>query len=50
MVRAHRVLVLDDDPSICDVVASILVDDGYEVRTSTDARKALALLQQWPPT
>lgn len=41
-VRHHiKVLVIDDDPSICKTVGVLLEDYGYNPRTFTDADEAL---------
>lgn len=39
---SQRVLVVDDDPSIRELVAEALEEDGYEVLTAETA--------QWPST
>jgi CheY-like chemotaxis protein len=36
-----RILVVDDDPSVCDVVERLLVSSGYAVTTATTGRAAL---------
>ena len=36
-----RILVVDDDPSICDVVERLLASSGYAVTTATTGRAAL---------
>lgn len=42
-VRHHiRVLVIDDDPSVCKTVGLLLEDHGYNPRTFTDPEEALA--------
>ena len=49
-VRAHaRVLVVDDDPVICDLVATTLADQGYATRRASDAREALHLIELETP-
>ena len=41
-VRHHiKVLVIDDDPSVCKTVGLLLEDHGYRARTYTDPSKAL---------
>ena len=41
-VRHHiKVLVVDDDPSVCKTVGLLLEDHGYRPRTYTEADKAL---------
>ena len=44
-----RVLVVDDDPLICDLVASTLADHGYATRRASDAREAIYLIQRETP-
>lgn len=39
-----RVLVVDDDDGVRDVMATALEDDGWEVATATNGRSALASL------
>jgi signal transduction histidine kinase len=41
--RAPRVLVVDDEPMMCDILSAILGDD-YDVSTQVDARAALSAL------
>jgi DNA-binding response OmpR family regulator len=43
-----RVLVVDDDRGIRDVVAHALRADGYEVETAADGARALELAQSQP--
>jgi CheY-like chemotaxis protein len=42
--RAGRLLVVEDDPLVCEVVRSQLAMAGYEVRTAADGAEALAQL------
>jgi CheY-like chemotaxis protein len=44
-----RVLVVDDDPAIRNVVSELLVDEGYDVRPAANGRDALAVLATWRP-
>ncbi len=37
----HRVLVVDDEPSILDLARTVLERRGYGVTTATDGRQAL---------
>jgi len=42
-VRHHiKVLVIDDDPSVCKTVGLLLEDHGYKANTFTDPEEALA--------
>jgi DNA-binding response OmpR family regulator len=40
-----RVLLVDDDPSLLDVLAMAFADAGHAVETAPDGRQALALLK-----
>ena len=44
-----RVLVVDDDPVICDMVASTLAEHGYATRRASDGREALYLIERETP-
>jgi DNA-binding NarL/FixJ family response regulator len=44
-----RVLVVDDDPVICDLVAATLTEHGYPTRRASDAREALYLVERELP-
>jgi two-component system OmpR family response regulator len=45
----QQVLVVDDEPSIVDSVATALRYEGFEVREATTGRAALASAQENPP-
>ena len=45
----HRVLVVDDEPSIVDAVATSLRYEGFEVEEATTGRAALVAAQERPP-
>jgi two-component system OmpR family response regulator len=47
--RAERVLVVDDEPSIVDAVATALRYEGFTVDEALNGRRALALAQESPP-
>jgi two-component system OmpR family response regulator len=44
-----QVLVVDDEPSIVDAVATALRYEGFEVREATTGREALAVAQEQAP-
>ncbi len=44
-----RILVVDDDPSLCDQVSAMLQTHGYEVLMAADGAAALAVIQREPP-
>ncbi len=46
MIHKHRVLVIDDEPIVCDVVREMIqVHDSYRVISECDPQKALAMLK-----
>lgn len=47
--RSQRILVVDDEPSIVDAVATSLRYEGFEVTEATNGRLALAQAQGEPP-
>jgi CheY-like chemotaxis protein len=44
-----RVLVVDDDPEIRDLLATVLSGEGYDVVLATDGLEALTRLTETPP-
>ena len=44
-----RVLVVDDDPVICELVATTLSEHGYSTRRASDGRECLYLVQREIP-
>ena len=46
---AHRVLVVDDEPSITELVATVLRYEGFQVKTAASGRKALAAVTSFRP-
>lgn len=45
----HRVLVVDDEPTLRHTVRAYLEADGYEVRTAADGAEALRTFATFPP-
>ena len=45
----HRILVVDDEPSIVDAVATALRYEGYEVEEATTGREALTAVVRFEP-
>ena len=39
-----RILIVDDEPAVLEVLASLLTDEGFTVRTAPDGRVALEML------
>jgi CheY-like chemotaxis protein len=44
-----RLLVVDDDPGTLDWMEVALTDAGHEVRSASNAQRALAILDEWRP-
>lgn len=47
---ASRILVVDDDPSIAEVVRQALADEGYPVSTAADGIEALETTEAFHPS
>jgi two-component system, chemotaxis family, chemotaxis protein CheY len=48
-VPADRILIVDDDDSIRQIVRLCLVDEGYSVREAPNGEAALEVLAEWQP-
>ncbi|HOB33055.1 MAG TPA: response regulator [Verrucomicrobiota bacterium] len=46
MIPAKRILVVDDEPFVCDAVKMMLTLDGHEVYTANSAREALDVFEK----
>src|SRR6185369_4656170 len=49
MSMAHsqrKILVVDDEPFVCDAVKMMLTFDGHEVETASNGKEALALFEK----
>ncbi len=44
-----EILIVDDEPDICELVAGILQDEGYATRTARDADDAIAAIKARRP-
>jgi len=49
MKRGTRILVVDDDPQILDMLKCLLEDEGYVVNTVANGNSAMALLTEQKP-
>jgi len=49
MKIGKRVLVVDDDASIRELLSTVLEDDGYEVVPAANGEDALAVCARWRP-
>lgn len=45
----HRIYVIDDEPDMVELLATVLRAENYEVETYTDGRAALARVLEEPP-
>jgi|SRR5262245_56073348 len=45
-----KVLVVDDEPALADVLRHLLVTEGYHVRAAAEGAGALASFREWHPT
>jgi two-component system phosphate regulon response regulator PhoB len=50
LAQANRILVVEDEDLIREMLVLALEEEGYEVVTAVDGRTALALLQDAEPT
>src|SRR5689334_2096842 len=44
-----RILVIDDDTELCELLSELLAQEGYSVETAHDGPAGLARAQQKPP-
>jgi CheY-like chemotaxis protein len=44
--QARRILVVDDEPAVCDAIKMMFKFDGHEVQTANGSKEALSLLEQ----
>lgn len=49
MNERPRLLIVDDDVELCESIADVLTDAGYDAVTAQDARRALRLSRHAPP-
>jgi len=49
VINNSLVLVVDDEPNICNVLRRILEREGYQVLTAPDGEAALQLIKQHQP-
>jgi two-component system response regulator MprA len=45
-IESRRILVVDDEPFVCDAVKMMLAFDGHEVETASSGKEALQLLEK----
>ncbi|MFO7611090.1 MAG: response regulator transcription factor [Clostridia bacterium] len=49
MDSKEKVLIIDDDENICELVSLYLLKEGYDVRTSFNGRDGLDKFAEWKP-
>ena len=47
-IPGKRILVVDDEPNIVDLLAQILQDEGYQVKGAYNGKEALHVLESTP--
>jgi CheY-like chemotaxis protein len=47
-VVAYRILVVNDDQRMADSLATLLAEQGYELRCAPDGQVGLDVLAEWP--
>jgi CheY-like chemotaxis protein len=45
----RRILIVDDEPALREILATVLADEGYAVQMAADGRSALDLITTAPP-
>jgi DNA-binding response OmpR family regulator len=48
-MAGKKILLVDDEPKVCDLIRAYLVKDGYEVITAADGKSALEQAQRHKP-
>jgi DNA-binding NtrC family response regulator len=43
--KRHKILVVDDDLKMCELLSDVLMEEGFSVTTSGDSAKALKILE-----
>ena len=48
-MRPSRILVVEDDATLRQIIGEVLTDEGHIVQLAGDGREALAQLAKWDP-
>ncbi len=48
--QTYKVLIVDDEADITEILQYNLIKEGYEVRTASDGRKALEIAKEFVPS
>jgi DNA-binding response OmpR family regulator len=46
---APRILIVDDEPAVADLIEAVLREDGYVVAVARDGAQGLLLARDWRP-
>jgi len=49
VIEVARILVVEDDDTLRETLAEVLVDEGHEVRSAAQGHEALEHLADWVP-
>jgi DNA-binding response OmpR family regulator len=49
MTGPPRILVIEDDTNLGEIIEEVMIDEGYEVRRTNNGRAGLALMGDWEP-
>jgi DNA-binding response OmpR family regulator len=49
LIRADRIVVVENDPALRKVLQRLFASQGYEVQLVSDGASALEMLRSWPP-
>jgi two-component system, OmpR family, response regulator RpaA len=44
-----RILIVDDEPAVADLIEAVLTGEGYTVAIARDGAKGLMLAREWSP-
>ncbi len=47
--QKHKVLIVDDEKPICEVLSASLLDEGYEIEIANDGEKGLKAIESFQP-
>jgi len=48
-VEPNRILIVEDDQGLAELLKEEVTDIGYRARTAPDAEQAAAVIEKWPP-
>ncbi len=46
---AQRILIVDDEPAVADLIEAVLKEEGYVVAVARDGTRGLVLARDWLP-